>query len=184
MPFNIKADVLVDIFEKYKGHTFCSLETCTVPKLTKTGRVSGRTVMAKLGINPADIRKYSRFSAGIGYEYAYVVMNRLIKDGKSPFDYRPGKTWHVPYKGSTVIRMHPKTGELYFYVTLIANNPPHVEYRVGSMVVNQEDLKEFLPKSTPTNQGLDPDRVVEVRTLKLASVTRLVAENAEFIISQ
>ena len=183
MPFNIKADALVDIFEQYKGHTFCSLDTCTIPHLNKTGRVSGQTVMAKLGVNPVDIRKYSEFSAGIGYEYAYTVMNRLIKDGKPPFDYKPGETWHVPYGNSTVIRQHPKTGELYFYVTLIANNPPYTEYRAGK-VLDRKDLEEFLAKDyTPANQGLAPDRVVEVRTLKLASVTRVVADKAEFIVS-
>lgn len=184
MAFNIKAAALIGLLEEYKGKTFCHLDTCTVPKLTKKGRVSGLTVHEKFLVDPDTIRKYSEFSAGIGYEYAYVVMNRLIKDGKSPFDYQPGDTWHEPYNGSTVIRRHKTNGDLYVFVTLIANNPAKVEYRAGRRVIDVEDLREFLPtEHKATNQGLNEDRVIEVRTLKLVSITRLVAEKAEYIIS-
>ena len=185
MALHIKHDVLAGLFESYKGKTFCSLHTCTIPKLLKTGgRVSGLSIQAKFNVSPDSIRKYSEFSAGIGYEYAYVVMNRLIKDGKSPFDYEPGDSWHQPHNGSSVIREHKTTKELYFAVTCIANNPGKAEYRSGSIVIPTADLKEFLPLDyKPKNQGLDIDRVVEFRTLKLASVTRLVAEGAEYIVS-
>jgi hypothetical protein len=183
MAFNIKPEALISLFELYKGKTFCHLDTCTVPKLNKKGRVSGLTIHEIFLVSPDTIRKYSEFSAGIGYEYAYVVMNRLIKDGKSPFDYQPGDTWHEPYNGSTVIRRHKTNGDLYVFVTLIANNPAKVEYRSGELVLPTEELKEFLPtEHKATNQGLDKDRVVDVRTLKLVSITRLVAEKAEYIV--
>jgi len=184
MPFNIKPDALIDLFEKYKGKTLCSLDTDTLPDLKKTGRVTGKTFKEKFGVEPEQLHKLSKFSAGIGYEYAYTVMNRLIKDGASPFDYQPGNSWHVPYKNSTVIRKNKnKEEDLYFYVTLIANNPPKVEYKAGKKVIKAEDLAEFLdlPRKA-TNQGLEPERVVEVRTLKLTSVKRLRAESAEFIV--
>ncbi len=144
MPFHIKPETLIGLFELYRGKTFCSLHTCTIPKLLKSGRVSGESIQAKFNVHPATIRKYSEFSAGIGYDYAYLIMNRLIKDGKSPFDYEPGESWHRPYQSlggggtfytSTVIREHKtRPGELYFYVSLIANNPAKVEYRSGSTV--------------------------------------------------
>ena len=55
----------------------------------------------------------------------------------------------------------------------------------GSRVLSIEDLKEFLPvEHKPTNQGLDPGREVNVITLKLDSITKLVAEGTEFIISK
>ena len=183
MSFHISQDTLVGLLEKYKGKTFCSLETCTVPRLLKHGRVTGLSIEEKLEVQPDTIRKYSKFSAGIGYEYAYVVMNRLIKDGKSPFDYQPGETWHEPYKGSTVIRKHKKSDDLYVYVALVANNPAKAEYRSGDRVISEEDLKEFLPvEHFPTNQGLDEGREVKVRTLKLGSITKLIVEKAVYII--
>jgi hypothetical protein len=184
MSFHIDCKTLVGLLEKYKGKTFCHLDTCTIPKLLKHGRVTGLTVQVKLGIKPDKVRKYSSFGAGIGYEYAYLVMNRLIKDEKSPLDYQPGESWHVPYNGSTVIRQHKTNGDLYVFVALVANNPPTAEYRAGNKVIPAEDLKEFLPvEYEAKNQGLDPEREVKVRTLKLASVTRLVAEKAEYIVS-
>ena len=39
MAFNIKAAALIGMLEEYKDA--CHLDTCTVPKLTKKGRVSG-----------------------------------------------------------------------------------------------------------------------------------------------
>ena len=183
MSFNIKASALVPLLEQYRGKSFCSLDTCTIPKLLKKGRVSEQSIQEKFGVAPDTIRKYSKFSAGIGYDYAYLIMNRLIKDDKSPFDYQPGETWHIPYEGSKVIRQHKTSGELYLYVSLIANNPPKAEYRSGDRIIPTEDLKEFLPvEREATNQGLDTERQVQVRTLKLDSVTRFVAEKAEYII--
>jgi hypothetical protein len=186
MALKIKADALVSIFEKYAGKTFVSLDTKTSPDLNKKGRESGKTLMEKLSIDPKTLFKVSKFSAGLGYDYANLIKNRLKKDGGAPEDYQAGSSWHIPYKDSTVIRQHKtKPEELYFYVSLVANNPAKVEYVAGDKVIDVEDLREFLPvPKKPTNQGLEEGREVEVRTLKLASVTSLRAEGAEFIVEQ
>ena len=179
----VKPESLIGLFEKYKGKTLCSLDTDTKPELIKKGRASGKTILEKFGVAPEEIHKLSHFSAGIGYEYAYVVMNRLIKDEKSPFDYIPGESWHVPYNNSTVIRKHKSKDDLYFFVTLIANNRPSVKYVAGDKELDEDALVEFLPPPRkPTNQGLDSGREVEVRTLKLSSVKKLRAEKVEFIV--
>lgn len=180
--FTIKAEALVALLEMFKGKTFAAFDACTIPKLNKKGRVSGMSFKEKFGLDPDKLRKYSHFSAGVGYEYAYVVMNRLIKDGASPFDYQPGETWHEPYQGSTVIRQKKSDpSELYFFATLICNNPPKSEYRAGDLALDKEALAEFLPvPSKPTNQGLGEGREVEVRTFKLRSIQKLRIENAEY----
>ena len=190
MSFTIKPEALIDLFETYKGKKFVSLETKTAPKLKKTGRVSGLTIQQKFGVLPETIFKFSRFSAGLGYDYVTLIHNRLIKDANlnktsySPDDYQAGTSWHIPYKNSTVIRQHKdKPNELYFYVSLIANNPAKSSYLSGNIEIDKGELAEFLdiPRK-PTNQGLAPERTIEVRTLKLDSVTKLIAEGAEFIV--
>jgi hypothetical protein len=183
MSLNIKKETLVGLLENYKGHTFCHLDTVTSPKLLKKGRETGLSVQEKFGVNPDMIKKHSSFGCGIGFEYAETVKNRLVKDGKNPTDYQAGESWHISHNGSTVIREHKNTGELYFYASLIANNRPVSEYKAENVVINKDDLKEYLPvESAPKNQGLDEGREIEVRTLKLSSVKRLVAENSEYIV--
>jgi hypothetical protein len=56
-----------------------------------------------------------------------------------------------------------------------------MEYRIGDRVIDKDALAEFLdvPRK-PTNQGLE--RPVEVRTLKLDSVTRVRADGWEWIV--
>jgi hypothetical protein len=190
MALKIKPESLINLFEEYKGKKFVSLETKTTPKLNKKGRVTGLTILEKFGVEPDTIFKYSKFSAGIGYDYVTLIHNRLIKDenlNKSSSIselYQAGTTWHHAYNGSTVIRQHnTKPDELYFYVSLIANNPPKSEYRSGNKVLDKDSLAEFLdiPRK-PTNQGLAPERTIEVRTLKLDSVTRFIGEGCDFLV--
>jgi hypothetical protein len=183
--YNVRPEALIDVFELYKGKKFISLQTKTAPKLNKKGRVSKLTFQEKFNkADPDDLFKYSEFSAGIGYDYGTLIEHRLEKDGGAPEDYQAGKSWHQSYNGSTVIRQHKtKLEDLYFYISLIANNPPKSEYRIKDKVIAKEDLAEFLdvPRK-PTNQGLDPDRTIEVRTLKLDSVTRVRADGWEWIV--
>jgi hypothetical protein len=186
MSFHIGPEALINLFETYRGKKFVSLETKTVPDLNKKGRITGLTIQEKLGVDPKTIFKYSKFSAGIGYDYATLIRNRLDKDGGAQEDYQAGASWHIPYNGSTVIRQHKtKPEDLYFYVSLIANNPAKCEYMSGKKVIDVDALAEYLPTpKKPTNQGLSEDRAVEVRTLKLTSVVKLIAEGAEFIVDQ
>ena len=184
MPLSIKPASLINLFEEYQGKKFVSLETKTQPKLKKTGRISGLTFEQQFGVKPETVFKYSKFVAGIGYNYKDVIEGRLAKDGGEPTDYQAGTSWHQAYNGSSVIRQHKtKLEDLYFYVTLIANNPAKSEYRSGDKVLDKDALAEFLdvPRK-PTNQGLEPERTVEVRTLKLDSVIRFKGDGCDFIV--
>ena len=174
----IKAVQLPELFEKFKGTSFVGLKTKTTPKLLKKGRVSGKTLLEAVGTD--EVVKESAFSAGIGYDYATSVKNKLLKEGKSEDEYEAGETWHIPYNGSKVIRQHRKTGELYFYVSLNTNNPSKAEYFdvKNGTVIPKEVLEEFLPvEKAPTNQGVEEGNEVLVRTLKLGSVASLSACN-------
>jgi hypothetical protein len=183
MSFHIKPDALVGLLEQYKGKTFCHLETVTVPKLLQKGRDSKQRLEEKLNLSAERIRKFSSFSAGIGYNYAHIIEGRLIRAGKSPEEYERGESWHEPYNGSSVIRRHKKTGELYVCLSLIANNPAKAEYKVDDKVVDTRELKEYLPlEYEAKNQGLEEEDQVKFITLKLASITKLVAEKAEYIV--
>jgi hypothetical protein len=182
--YNVRPEALIDVFELYKGKKFISLQTKTAPDLTKKGRVSKLTFVEKFGADPKELFKYSEFSAGIGYDYATLIEHRQDKDDVPHEDYQAGTSWHIPYNNSTVIRQHKtKPDQLYFYVSLIANNPAKSEYRIGDRVIDKDALAEFLdvPRK-PTNQGLASDRSIEVRTLKLDSVTRVRADGWEWIV--
>ena len=156
------------------GATFAHVKTVTKPKLIKTGRVSGMP----LNIPATDIRKVSEFGCGIGYDYKKSIENKLVKEGKEKTEYEAGDTWHEAFCGSKVIRRHKKTGELYFYVQLNANNVPKVKYvnvTTGKEIA-KEEIAEFLPiESAPKNQGLEDGNEVLVRTLKLESLKSLSA---------
>jgi hypothetical protein len=183
--FNITASTLVPLLERYKGKKLGHLDTMTIPELTKKGRVTGMTIQQKFGVEPGSIRKYSSFGCGVGYEYAALVEGRLEKDGKCPEDYIPGISWHMPYNGSTVIRVNKNNpdGAKYVFVALIANNPARAEYRSGNTLIPTDELKEFLKlEYEAKNQGLEKERQIKVITLKLESITRLAADGAEYII--
>ena len=174
----ISSNVLPDLFEGFDKTTFIGIETATQPKLNKTGRVSGLTVVEKLKINPENIIKLAKYNAGLGYDYGTAVRNKLIKEGKDPSSYVPKDTWHQAYKGSTVIREHKTTGELYFQITLNTNNKStHVFIdKTNSAIIEDEDLAEFLPpKSASKNQGVEEGNEVEVQVLKLDSILSISA---------
>lgn len=182
--YQVRPEALIDVFELYKGKKFISLKTETLPELKKTGRVTKMTFEEKFGAKPETLLKHSEYTAGIGYDYAHLIENRLEKDGGSREDYQAGKSWHIPYNGSTVIRQHKdKPDQLYFYVSLIANNPAKSEYRIGDRVIDKDDLAEFLDvPRVAKNQGLAPERTIKVQTLKLDSVTRVRADGWEWIV--
>lgn len=182
--YRVRPEALIDVFELYNGKSFIGLHTKTAPDLKKTGRVSGKTFEEAFGAKPEELFKYSEYTAGLGYSYATLIENRLKKDGGSPSDYQAGKSWHIPYNGSTVIRQHKdKPDQLYFYVSLIANNPVKSEYRIGDRVIDKDALAEFLDvPRVAKNQGLAPERTVKVQTLKLDSVTRVRADGWEWIV--
>jgi hypothetical protein len=168
------AEALVAKLEEIKGCSFIGLKTQTDPKFIKTGRETGLSMIDKIGSDPTNVKKFSEFVAGIGYDYGTTVNNRLAKEGKTQLVFLPMETWHEPYRGSKVIRQHKTTGELYYYVSLISNNIPKVEYVdiSSGKTVPKSVLEEFLPKEYPTtNQGLD--KPVDVRTLKLESLKEL-----------
>ena len=156
------------------GCTFARLKTVTTPKLNKKNRKTGEP----LTIPASNIRKISEFSAGLGYDYKKSVENRLVKEGKDVSEYEAGETWHESYNGSKVIRKHKKTDELYFYVSLNANNKSEVKFVdvVTGNEIPKTDLEDFLPpEHTPSNQGLSEGNEVIVRTLKLESLKGLSA---------
>lgn len=171
----ICATDLPQLFEKYKGTSFVGIKTKTIPKLLKKGRVSGKPLVEVIGTD--SVVKESAFSAGIGYDYATSVKNKLLKEGKSEEAYEAGETWHVPYNGSKVIRQHKGTGELYFYVSLNTKNPSKAKYlSLDGKEISKDVLEEFLPvEKAPTNQGVEEGNEVLVRTLKLGSVASLSA---------
>ena len=172
----IKANELPELFEGFAGASFVGLKTKTAPEFLKKGRVTGKTLSEVVGTDM--IVKESEYSAGIGYEYATSVKNKLLKEGKTGDEYEAGATWHESFNGSKVIRRHKKTGELYFYISLNTNNKPKTQYFdvKNGKVIPKEDLAEFLPvESVPKNQGVEEGNEVNVRTLKLQSVASLSA---------
>ena len=169
-------EALIDKLESLVGASFISLKTMTTPKFNQKGRESGMTMIEKVGVSPTDVKKFSEYVAGLGYNYAQLVTNRLNKEGKGAEEYEPGVTWHIPYGTSKVIRQHKSTGELYFYVSLIANNKPKSEFVdiSSGKVVPHSYLEEYLPKEyAPKNQGLEPGNEIRVQTLKLDSLKEL-----------
>ena len=173
----IKATELPELFEKFQGASFIGLKTKTDPEFLKKGRITGKT-LSEIYYDGIEIVKESEYSAGIGYEYATSVKNKLLKEGKSGDEYEAGVTWHESFNGSKVIRRHKKTGELYFYISLNTNNKPKTQYLdvKKGRVIPKIELMEFLPKeSAPKNQGVEDGNEVTVRTLKLQSVQSLSA---------
>jgi hypothetical protein len=161
-----------------KGLTGCSfahMRTVTIPKLNKKSRISG----LPLNIPASDIRKISTFGCGLGFNYQRSVENKLIAEGKSKDEYERGESWHVPHGNSKVICEHKKTGELYFFVSLNANNKSESKFiniQTGNEI-SKEEISEFLPpEHEPTNQGTEPGNAVIVRTLKLESLKALSAD--------
>lgn len=187
MSFTISPNALVGLLEQYKGKTFASFKTRTIPDLNKKGRKSGLTLIEKFGVMPDSVYKLARFNAGIGYEYAELVMNRIVKTGQ-PWVYMPGTTWHEPYKGSTVIRQYKgDPTRLYVFLSLIANNPRWQEYHgvniLGDdVILDPEALAEYLPNPPKKNYGGSWQHPVKVETYKLESITEMVAEGATFVI--
>lgn len=176
---------MVNFIENYRGSSFVSIKIVTSPKLNKFGRESGLSIFEKLGINPENVQKFSEFSGGIGYNYEKGITNKLIREGKDPSAYQKGESWHVPYKDSKTIRQHKRTGELYFYVYLNANNPYKSRYidKSTGTEISADMLKEFLPiKSAPKNQGVEKGNELQVRTLKLDSVKEIHAFGDCYII--
>ena len=163
--------------ESYTGTSFASLRTMTDPPFLKKGRASGIPFAAKFNTAAENVKKFSSFTAGIGaYNYLRMIENRLKKEGKTLAEYEAGTSWHCAWGTSKTIRQHRDTGELYFYVYLIANNTPSVEYidiSTGKQI-DVEELKEYLPvPSAPKNQGLEEGNEIQVRTLKLESLKEL-----------
>ena len=180
---NVTVGEMVHVLEGYKGHSFVSLETSTIPKLTKKGRDSGLTLKEKLDC--FHIVKVSKFNAGIGYNYVSMIENRLDKEGKDKEEYKQGTSWHEPFENTNTIRQHKATKELYFYVALIANNPSSSFYLdERGNIVDKQDLVEFLPKpSAPKNQGLTDGNEILVRTLKLESLKKITMEKETYIVN-
>jgi hypothetical protein len=171
----ITGEGLATLLKDFNKKVFASIHAVTKPKLTKKGRVSGKTVPEAVGVDADKIRKVTDMVVGVGYDYQDLVLNRLInKEGKSWDDYTPGESWHIPWEGSTMVHQHKTTGEKYFFVECIANNKPKSQFvniETG-IEVSREVLEEFLPKeSEPQNQGLD--KPVVVRTFKLDSIKKL-----------
>jgi hypothetical protein len=171
----ITGEGLAKLLKDFDKKSFVSMHTVTSPKLNRKGRVSGQSVMEAIGVATENIRKVSDMVVGLGYDYQDLVLNRLInKEGKDFEDYKPGESWHVPWEESSTVHMHKTTGEKYFFVECIANNPPkscYVDISTG-VELSKDKLEEFLPKdSPPKNQGLD--NPIVVRTFKLDSIKRL-----------
>lgn len=179
MATTIKSTELVGKFEDYSnGCSFVHLTTITEPKLLKKSRTTKQTIEEVVGVSSNVVVKVSTFGAGIGYDYTKSVQNKLLKEGKSVEEYEPKESWHVPYKDSKVIRKHKSSDELYFYVTLNANNKTTSKYmnKVTGEEIPEDKLVDFLPvESAPKNQGVEEGNEVLVRTLKLNSVIRLSA---------
>jgi hypothetical protein len=174
---------LAEKIEHLPSHQFVGLRTKTIPKLNKKGRVTGLTVQEKLHIDPANIVKFSEFTAGMGYEYQHMIENRLIKEGKDVSEYQKGESWHVPYGDCKTIRKHKDRDDLYFYCFLVSHNVPkseYVDFSTGKEIAKVE-LEEYLPvEKAPENQGLKEGNEVLVRTLKLESVYTLSAGGNEY----
>ena len=177
MVIKMNPELMAATLENYQGNSFVSMKTMTTPKLNQKGRVSGKSVYEVTGVSAENIKKFSKFSCGIGaYEYRKMIERRLVKEGKDASAYEAGDTWHQARGDSKTIREHKKTGELYFFVFLVANNRSasvYVDMSSGRLI-QKSLLVEFLPKeSMPTNQGLELGNEVEVRTLKLESLKEL-----------
>jgi hypothetical protein len=183
----INQDQLIEMLGNYPKHTFASLITETTPKLIKKGRDSGLSPAEK-GINAPNIRKYSEFVCGLGFDYQTMILNRLNKEGKDADDYLKGTSWHIPVPGSRVLRQHKdesKRDGFYVNVFCIANNTPKVCYFdcISGNQIEKEQLTEYLPtEHAPSNQGLNEGNEVNVRTFKMTSIKKLVVDGIEYIV--
>ncbi len=157
---NLTKTELVDLLSKIKGTTFVSIETTTVPKL-KSG-------------NPfSNLKKVSKVSGAIGFNYSNSINNALAKEGKEKdFEAKPRK-WGEKVVGTPLVKHKDK-----FYLEMKAQNGQS-DYFNNQGRVSKEDIKpwEYAKKS---RQGLENE--VIIRDYDLNNITRIKINKEEYVL--
>lgn len=181
----ISAIEAVNMLEDYKGHEIVSVMIATDPKYLVKSRVTKVPFEVQFKCPSSEVKKFSEFVSQIGLDYPKIIERRLLMQGKDSSEYTQGESWHEPYNGSTTIRKHKTSGELYFYLFLTAKTIPKVRFvntKTGQEI-DRDALEDFLPvDGTPKNQGLDDGTEVLVRTLKLTSLKKITFGKEEYIV--
>jgi hypothetical protein len=187
----IDVDGLMNLLDDFVGHTIAYIRTLTTPKFNQSGRVSGDSMLATIGVEPEEVRKISLYSVRIGYDYRTSVENALDRQGLPATAYVAGKSWHRPFvlpsgQTSKTVVIHPVTKVKYFMVQINKiGGKSHIRSMYVDMstgkAIDYKKLAEFLPpKSAPKNQGLDEAHAINVQTLKQSSIKRLAFQKVVY----
>lgn len=155
---NLTKNELIDLLSKVKGTTFVSIETTTVPKL-KSG-------------NPfSNLKKVSKVSGAIGFNYQNSVNNALTKEDKEKdFEAKPRK-WGEKVVGTPLVKHKDK-----FYLEMKAQNGQS-DYFNDQGRVSKEDIKPW-EYAKSSRQGLENE--VIVRDFSIDNISRVKINKEEY----
>lgn len=155
---NLTKNELIDLLSKVKGTTFVSIETTTVPKL-KSG-------------NPfSNLKKVSKVSGAIGFNYQNSVNNALAKEDKeSDFESKPRK-WGEKIAGTPLVKHKDK-----FYLEMKAQNGQS-DYFNDQGRVSKEDIKPW-EYAKSSRQGLENE--VIIRDFSIDNISRVKINKEEY----
>lgn len=146
-----------------KGATFVSVILETEPKMKKTNnKFYGK------------VKKISRISGIINFDYETAVNRRLEKEGKEP-KFKAQQSWHrhIMVDGKpTSILINPRTQERYLKLQV---RKQESIYTLNSVPINPAILTEFLYESSSySNQNVgDPVKFI---TPKLSSIKSIAID--------
>ena len=146
-------------------NTEIKLKTVTEPTMNKTAKLeSGEKIL-----NPyldKCVEKHTTLNATIKFDYQSEVNEQRLAENKEANFEASKRTWgeksgcFVSHKGS-------------LYIDTMINDSSYPRYYIDDeLVVNDESLKQFLPKSSSSSaQGLEQKKIIN--TLKLASIREI-----------
>lgn len=149
---------LVDLLGKVKGTTFVSIESVTTPKI-------------KAGNPFIGLKKISKTSGAIGFNYENSVNNALVKEGQAnDFKAEPRK-WGERVVGTPLVKHKDK-----FYLEVKVQSGES-DYFDDNGRVDNKDIKpwEYAKKS---RQGLENE--VILRDYDLSNITRIKINKSEY----
>lgn len=149
---------LLNLLNTIKGATFISMETNIVPKLKANNPFIG-------------IKKVSKVSGVIGFNYSNSVNNQRAKEGVEP-DFKPeARKWGERISNTPLVKHKDK-----FYLELKVQNS-NSDYFLDGKRVNPEEIKPWYYNKS-SRQELDNE--VILRDYSLDNIKRIKINKEEY----
>lgn len=169
----IRVSALMDVLGDVRGAKIVSIVTSTDPKLKKTG-------------NPyTNVRKVSRFTGQIGFDYENAVNNQREREGVLT-DFQSQSSYARPVfrlDGTfTPFAEHKVSGKRYLRIRPLSHGETkYVDNNTGQEI-SKETLKPWLPvKTASATQGTEKE--VAFRLFELDSIKSVGLDGKNFVLA-